>query len=956
WNNGGNTATISNLGPGQYQPTITDSKGCFFVAQPITLTAPPAFPSFPVVSSTNVTCLGSNTGSVTINPTGGTPNYNFVWRNTANNNNVSAAQNPTNLPAGTYTAIATDSRGCTATLSSPVTISAPSTALALGTPTVVGADCFGENEGSISLNFQGNGWGNTTVTGWTPALPGGANPSNIAPGTYAVTVQDMGGCTTTQQVVVPGPATDITIANQSVQHLTCHNSGDGGIVLDITGGNIGAYEVAWTGGLAGTAISQLQPGVYIPTITDNKGCTKVFPGITVTAPTALAVSDTNVVSLNGATPGSIDIVSVTGGTPGSTGYNYLWSNGATTQDITGLTTAGTYSVTITDANTCAFTAEYNVPQANVLNPSTVADVEDACNADGSITLKINPLAQGPYTISWIGSAGGGSGTLNSVLTNNPTLANLSGGFYSITVTATNGNTVSLTAQVGQKAQALFSTQEQPPFGNTPTGKITITAQTGLSLTYQWSNGATTAMNSNLPAGLYTCTVTNSASGCTAVSNFTLNAFYTQLVGDLDTNAPGNGRVNPRCFGDANGAIYTTVSGGNDASYTYQWSNGATTQDIVNVAQGTYTLIVTDASGNTVLNTWTISNQSNLNITNVNELSLTAGGYQVSGDGVCDGRAQVVYAGQAGIASILWSNGATGIETNTLCGGAYSVTVTDAAGCTDVWTDALTAPPSISVESQVVTQVKCHGECNGVARVEVNGGVEPYTIKWSTGQQDQGVFEGEFSEETGLCGGSYSVTVTDDNGVTRVFPIVVNDPAPISITFATPTEPSSFSQCDGQLMVVLTGAVGTVDYRWSSQTRVGKFGNTQGASQLCAGEIVRFDVTDANGCKAFAQDTVPFPPDGCLQPRPVVTPNGDNLNDWFEITCIDGVKNNVQIFNRWGQLVFEVENYSNVNALQRWDGTRNGLALPEGVYFYILNYTDEDNNEQQVKGHINLLRG
>jgi hypothetical protein len=239
WNNNANTATINNLGANtSYTVTISDSKGCTTVSTLITVPGPASALNATFGTKTNVGCQGSSTGSIAISATGGTPGYVYTWRNMANNNIVSTAQNPTGLPAGTYNLTITDTKGCTTTLNNNVTIDGPASALALNTPTTTGADCFGQNTGSIQLNFAGTGWGNPQVT-WSPSIPGGANPVNIPPGNYSASITDAGGCTITQAVTVAGPAADIAYDNQpSVSNLTCSNSGDGGIVISLTGGNV----------------------------------------------------------------------------------------------------------------------------------------------------------------------------------------------------------------------------------------------------------------------------------------------------------------------------------------------------------------------------------------------------------------------------------------------------------------------------------------------------------------------------------------------------------------------------------------------------------------------------------------------------------------------------------------------------------------------------------------------
>jgi gliding motility-associated-like protein len=137
-------------------------------------------------------------------------------------------------------------------------------------------------------------------------------------------------------------------------------------------------------------------------------------------------------------------------------------------------------------------------------------------------------------------------------------------------------------------------------------------------------------------------------------------------------------------------------------------------------------------------------------------------------------------------------------------------------------------------------------------------------------------------------------------------------------------------------------------------RPGKSGKTQRADGLCAGETIQFAVTDSKGCTATGTFRTPYPEDGCMTVRSVITPGDqDNLNDLFIINCIEEVKNTVEIYNRQGQLVYSAENYNNGSVV--WDGTSGGAELPEGTYFYIINYTNSEGEKLQEKGYVSIVR-
>jgi gliding motility-associated-like protein len=243
----------------------------------------------------------------------------------------------------------------------------------------------------------------------------------------------------------------------------------------------------------------------------------------------------------------------------------------------------------------------------------------------------------------------------------------------------------------------------------------------------------------------------------------------------------------------------------------------------------------------------------------------------------------------------------------------------------------------------------------VAKVSALGGIAPYEVKWSTGFTQTLANSSQESVQPGLKAGDYGVTITDNNGVIVTKIVTVTEPEALQINF-TGEKPTRFTNCDAFTIANLSGGTSATNatYTWSS-----KFGSGTGqqVEDLCAGQVVHFLVKDANGCTASASDTIDFPDDGCLIFRPVLTPsNQDENNDYLLVTCVEFVPNNtMEIYNRWGQLVFQTEGYD--NETNSWEGTNSkGQALPEGVYFYVFKYVNGSTNESvTTKGYINIMR-
>ncbi len=430
------------------------------------------------------------------------------------------------------------------------------------------------------------GWGNYTYA-WSSTLGNIADPNPVAPGTYTVTVTDQGLCRYPNGY---GRRPQSAISNRQpgwYQTSLGFGQGNGGICLSLSGGNSNPFQVAWSNTpLTGACIGNLPGGSYAPTVTDASGCTAVFAAIQVNSPTTINL-DTTVTAAD--PTGGIDLT-VSGGSPN---YTFQWTGAsgpiAATEDLSGMP-AGTYTVQVTDANGCSKTGVYTIPSANVFNnPPTITSVTHSCNNDGCINISIPPSAVSgsPFTLSWAGGSLPTSGSLT------PSICGLSAGPYIVTITASNGNTATVTEVVNQLQQALLNliTKNQP-YDDLQNGSITIqTASNCHVFMEHWLNGPAL---SNLDSGLYVVTVTNNTSGCTAVYPFTLERQYDEYFVDIFE------KTDPSCVTSVNGVIRLKVEGGDGPNYTYLWSgpNGftANTKDIVGVAAGTYNVTITQEDG------------------------------------------------------------------------------------------------------------------------------------------------------------------------------------------------------------------------------------------------------------------------------------------------------------------------------------------------------------------------
>lgn len=714
--------------------------------------------------------------------------YQYIW------STGDTTQDLNNLGAGTYDVTVSDDRGCTATTS--VTITEPTAIVTQATVTDV--TCNGLSNGSISTNTSGGVIPYTYAWSHGPTTP---NVVGLAAGTYDLTVTDANGCIdTTSYTILEPPVLQATVTGTNV---SCFGGNDGTASVTASGGTP-PYSYLWSNFSSGTSISGLSAGTYTVVVTDANGCT-TNGSYTVTEPGPIVASETITnVSCFGGNDGEIS-VALSGGTPP---FNVAWSNGPSSTSTTSTTNsnlvAGTYTLTITDQNNCQLVETYTVTEPSQIVASAVATDVD-CN--GATTGAVDLTVSGgtpPYTYSW---NPGGAATQD--------LTGVGAGTYTVTVTDDNGCTTTETATVNEPdAITVQGSQiDVSCFGNSD-GSIYLTVTGGTpGFTYNWSNGATTQNLTNIAAGDYLVTVTDAA-GCTELDTFTVN--------EPDTLTASIAGTNVDCFGASTGAATLTVVGGT-APYTYLWSNFATTQSLTNVPAGSYTVVVTDNNGCVATDTVTITQNDPIEVTG----TVT----DVTCFGDTDGAIDISVTGGVGPFSFAWSPGAaTSEDTTGLLAGTYEVTVTDDLGCTASATFTVNQPDSLDI-SGTTTPVTCNGDADGAIDITVTGGTMPYGYLWNTGDTTADI--------SGLVGGTYTVTVTDDNGCSKIDSFTVAEPD----TFATTVTGNSitcFGFANGSASVTVTGGNPPYTYFWSN------FRFTQNVYNLDEGWYFVL-ITDAKGC-------------------------------------------------------------------------------------------------------------
>lgn len=869
WTVGGPTfnaasSTKSNLSEGTYGVTIVDDNGCTDNTS-ITLTAPSAITT--TLNLTMVDCNGESNGVAEITATGGTSDYAFSWstgRNTAN----ATTDTHTGLAAGTYSVTTTDDAGCTNVDNFTITENSLFTTNA----TVTDASCSGKSDGQITVSGSGGQppfdfeWSlNVTTTDVLFDVQTG-----LAPGVYTITVLDDLGCESQEVVTVEEP-TAITVS-MATTSVTCNGESSGTATATATG-SVSPYTFDWEspGGTEAGVTTSTQTGypagVYTLTVTDDSGnnCS-VTESFTITEPTTLdanAVVDNNV-SCNGSSDGQITSTPTGGTSP----YDFSWSNGASatsqaSHTINGLA-AGSYTVTVTDNNTCTDIETVTVTEpASITVSITTTGV--SCSGSSDATATANPS--------------GGSGTFSYQWSNGQitqTAIGLTNQAYTVTVTdIVSSCTVSEGVTISPANPIVYTvtTTDVSCFGGSDGAGGFSSVSGGVSpYSYNWGgvgNTPNAQSNSGLTCNTYNVTITD-VIGCTTVSPVNIDCPPALTVTGNVTDA--------QCFGESNGSIDVTTSGGT-TGYTFNWNNGANTEDISAIPAGTYTLTVTD--NNSCEETYSGTVTENSQIT-----ASTTTTDATCGVVPCNGEAGVsaVSGGTSGY-TYQWDPGTTSQTTpiaTGLCGGTYSVTITDSSpfACFITVSEVINAIGGASITITTVTDETCIGDSDGSMQAVASGGTTPYTYQWFDGASNP--IAGQTSTSiTGITGGTYEIVVTDNNGCTDSDVGVVAPGIDISVT-ETIVNVACFGDATGSITLVSAGSSPYL-YAWSNGE------TTNGISGLIAGVyIVTVDAT-ASSCQDNYSYTI-------TQPASAVDASNTNFTN---VTCNGGSDGTASVISPYG---------------------------------------------------------
>ncbi len=888
WSNGSASSTITNLTAGTYTATVTDANGCSATsAADVTESANQVSAS--ISSVTHVQCFGDNTGAATVLPSGGHAPYTYYW------SNGSAGQSNTNIPAGVYVVTVTDGNNCQTDVA--IQIYQPNDAVTISNFLTTHVGCFGDATGSVSVAASGGlvPYSYLWATGdTTPAL------QNLPAGTYTITVNDSNGCSFTTTDTILQPEFPLQVTTDSLHHVSCRGDSTGMVSVQALQGTA-PYTYVWNNGAITPYINNLIAGNYSVLITDNNGC-ELNHIIEITEPAeAININFDIIKHLNCVnTTGSVT-VSASGG---SGQFSYLWSNGETTRRITNLQ-PGNYTITVTDVNGC--TAQSTVEILNLTGQLavTVQSIQHILcqgTSTGQIAVSVNGNT-GPPSFLWSSGATTAS------------IQNLLAGTYSVTVTDS----------AGCQANTVFTLNEPvAPLLLHVTGKQHVRCYNGsdgfietqisggtLPYTYNWSNGQTTSGISNIGAGVYTVTVTD-GNGCTSVKSIRIDQPASPVTGTITVTN------NVTCFGGANGSAIINAFGGT-GQLSYLWSNGVVGPVVTGLNSGNYSIIVTDSNQCVYTESCIISQPSQ-------GLVISGTATNASCNAGSGGSIILEINGGTLPYSYNWSNGSSSASVSALVPGSYSVTVTDAAGCTGTAQFTIYNNQSLIVTAQGPTVI-----CAGESVTLIADSLPEGTYQWYfNGNVLQGANAITF---TTPAAGNYWVTYSGACGnlTSDTILVEVKSIGNVSVSnnqIICPPETATLQ------------ATGGTTYEWSPASYI-TFTNVPDpivSPQVTT--VYTVEISNQYGCKTTLSTQVAVVCDSLFVPTGF-SPNSDGVNDGYVIDGIENYPGNkIWVYNRYGKLVFKATDYNN-----NWDGVANvsgiyfNKKVASGTYFYILDLND-----------------
>ena len=929
WDNSADSEVVTNLTGGlTYCVTVTDGAGCEATDCILIL-----FPSNIQANIENemLNCFGDTNGLLNLTIFNGVIPYNFTWENSANGLNGTGvvtveggSANVENLPSGTYDFFITDAFGSTTATAmvvepQPVFTNLEET-ICFGDSLLVGNNYY-KNAGPIFESLNSFFGCDSTVTGLLNVRPfvsetvvetlcfgdslqvGNIFYKNSGP--VSAVLIDQFGCDS----VVTGSLTILPEILATIDTAVCF-----GESFDIGDSNL------------------QNAGTFTEVLIAQNGCDSIITiNLTVLGNLSVTTSlDTEASGLGQANGTASALV-----TGGSGNISYQWSNGSTNPGITDLTGGQTYCVTVTDldANCTAEDCVVVLFPVNILTNITHGVLACFGGNDGRLSFVVSN-GQAPYNYVWTGDNGTAGNGVVADENGTGIIEDLSVGNYTITVSDIWGETI-LSGMVTQPELMVINELNNVSascFGNCD-GSLDIQVDGGTTpYTYNWFDGQNTAVVSELCAGTFQVTVTD-ANNCIATHNFIINepiGFQAQIVNSQSV----------ACFGEANGQAVVTTNG---TPLFYQWDNGETSDEAVNLSAGLHQVTVTNFDGcTTVAEVFVAAPAAPMTAEIITIQSVSCSD---SSDGIIG--VQVIAA--TGNVTYEWSAGSTTPELENIPVGLYEITVTDLSGCTAIAAVELTTANQI-IPQLLVQDITClTGDNSGAIITDtIVGGAPPFLFSLDPEQGFSNIQSIGF-----LAAGAYDLYIEEMTGCQTVFPFVIAAPEELVVTLGE----DEIIELGAAVDIEAISNSDNVIFKWeildtSLCTNCTEFRDTPIFTQL-----YQVSATDTlTNCQAFDEKLVTVEKRRNVYIPNSFSPNGDGLNDLFRIATGEDIATvlSLKIFNRWGAQVYGIENIG-PNELAGWDGKYGSSNSDIGIYVFVAEVLFKDGFRQTYRGDLTLMR-
>ena len=880
------------------------------------------------------TCLGQADASITIFTSGAVnPQYSIDGGLSYSANNVFQP-----LAAGVYDIVVNENGSCDTSYQIIIVGGLP---LVFDSILLTDPGCGNVNDGVIEVYVSSG------VQPYEYSIDGGVSVqaanvfAGLAGGAHTVYLEDSLGCFIDSVVSLNQPIA-LTLGITQIDSLTCFSSNDGQIELNASNG-VAPYQYSIDNSAysSNTIFNNLSLGNYMAYARDTNMCVDSM-SFDIYAPTAfsLAMDSTNVTCKDLA-----DGTAVVTASGASGGYTYLWNDALAQNTATAVgLDVGNYQVIVSDANGCqdSLAVLIEEPDSLLLSLDDLTNV--LCNGGNTGSISVSTTG-GTIAYSYLWSNGGGA---------NEDLSNATAGMYTLTVTDANACTAQLSATITEPTALTINLAGTNIFcfGGID-GEVDATVNGGVSpYTYGWTgpNGFTSAVEdiNALSAGTYTLTVTDS-NNCVMNESITI----TQPADVVITFS----EVSVNCFGGNDGSLTAQVLTGGTAPFQFQWDAAANNQNTAmatGLIAGTYMVTVTDGNGCTFTNSSTVTEP-------LAPLQIAVTGTDINCAGYNDGIASVVATGGTAGYTYLWNDpqAQTNAQATNLSSNTYQVTVTDANGCTETGSVFIDEPTPIAVVA-TPDSANCWGDATGSITVEALGGTGVgYAYSLDGGETFQ-----NSPNFLNLPAGVYDEIIVQDLGSNSVC---------LSQLYTTTVYEQpyfSFEVIPGDTTlqleesITLELSVTSPNYTNSAIAEVNWYPTTGLNCADCIDPTVltyehytEYTATvyyyggDDELCSATANTIIQVENSLLLFIPNAFTPGSyDDVNRTFEVfgEGIEFVK--MQVYNRWGEKVFESSN-------QRvsWDGTYKGEMQGPGVYSYYVNVEYLDGKTIDRKGSVSILR-